>query len=309
MTWFRIDDQFYDHPKVVALFDGAEPEAAIALWVLAGAWCARHLTDGLVPRGQVRRLGVANGPAAAAELVRVGLWANADEGYLFNDWTDWNPSRDEVETKRAQNREKVRRHRERKARDAASRNPVTDGGRKPVTGTAGNPVTPPPVTTHPPRPDPGLPKKPASRARAERLARSLALLVDGWGQRYRDRVGVRPPASHRDQFVRSELPEWVLDHIDEHGGSEEELVELLLDGFWSRDDLRRPPAKWLAEDPARYLDASADAQVRAERAAADLAELRAEREREQALEREAKDAGPTAEILELMGRQPRKACR
>lgn len=33
MTWFKVDDGFYDHPKVDQL-----PNAAVGLWVKCGAW-------------------------------------------------------------------------------------------------------------------------------------------------------------------------------------------------------------------------------------------------------------------------------
>jgi hypothetical protein len=46
LTWFKIDDSFYDHPKV---FDA--PDCAVALWTRAGTWSARNLTDGFVPPG------------------------------------------------------------------------------------------------------------------------------------------------------------------------------------------------------------------------------------------------------------------
>ncbi|STD70923.1 Uncharacterised protein [Corynebacterium ulcerans] len=33
MTWFKVDDGFYDHPKFLDV-----PNAAVGLWVKAGAW-------------------------------------------------------------------------------------------------------------------------------------------------------------------------------------------------------------------------------------------------------------------------------
>ena len=44
MTWLRIDDDFYDHPKIVA----AGP-LAIALHVLSMGYASRHGTDGFIP--------------------------------------------------------------------------------------------------------------------------------------------------------------------------------------------------------------------------------------------------------------------
>lgn len=94
MTWFRVDDKFHGHRKVLHLFDGPCPADAIALWTLAGSWCGDHLTDGAVPTSFVARSGLDK--RAAAELVRVGLWERQEEGYHFKDWLVLNPSKEEV---------------------------------------------------------------------------------------------------------------------------------------------------------------------------------------------------------------------
>ena len=108
MTWFRIDDGFLDHPKVL----GLSPEA-LTLWLKAGLWCSRHLTDGLVPEGVIHYIGMSN--AEVIELVQSGLWLEADDGgYLFHDWHHYQPSREEVEAKRQANRDAVARHRQKK---------------------------------------------------------------------------------------------------------------------------------------------------------------------------------------------------
>jgi hypothetical protein len=107
VSWFKIDDQFYDHPKVVAL--GEDHGQAIALWTLAGSWSSRQLTDGAVASGMVRRLGF--GAEAAAALVRVGLWEATPDGYQFHDWLEYNPSSAAEKAKRAANKERQTRYR------------------------------------------------------------------------------------------------------------------------------------------------------------------------------------------------------
>lgn len=117
MTWFKVDDGFPDHPKVMALEEGEYFAEAIALWTLAGAWCARHLTDGHVPRNALRRVtpfGATAAEAAAAELVRVGLWEEVTDGWRYKDWHDYQPTRNDVRQQREKTRERVRRHREAK---------------------------------------------------------------------------------------------------------------------------------------------------------------------------------------------------
>jgi hypothetical protein len=94
MTWFRIDDSFYDHPKV---FDA--PDCAVSLWTRAGTWSARNLTDGFVPTGMPARL-CGDPDTAVKELVRRGLWSRSSGGYQFRDWMDYQPSSDEVKALR-----------------------------------------------------------------------------------------------------------------------------------------------------------------------------------------------------------------
>lgn len=85
MPWFKVDDQFWSHPKVVEL--SAE---AVALWVRAGSYAAQHLTDGVVTYGIIRML--AADRDAATELTNAGLWDQQDgRTWLFHDWEDYQP--------------------------------------------------------------------------------------------------------------------------------------------------------------------------------------------------------------------------
>lgn len=95
MTWFRVDDGFYSHPKTLAT-----TLAASGLWVRAGAWVGQHLNDGLVPTDALRAISPTPPGTThriAAELVRAGLWIDVPGiGYEFHDWTDLNPTREKV---------------------------------------------------------------------------------------------------------------------------------------------------------------------------------------------------------------------
>jgi hypothetical protein len=90
MTWFKVDDSFYDHPKV---FDA--PDCALALWTRAGAWSARNLTDGFVPAGMPARF-CDDPERAVKELLNRGLWRRTKGGYLFHDWSVYQPTKEEV---------------------------------------------------------------------------------------------------------------------------------------------------------------------------------------------------------------------
>lgn len=104
MPWFRVDDTFAHHAKVMAAGN-----AACGLWVRAGAWSMQQLSDGFVPLHVARQLGTRG---EAARLCEVGLWLEKDDGYLFHEWTGRQPSRVQVEADREAARERQRRARE-----------------------------------------------------------------------------------------------------------------------------------------------------------------------------------------------------
>lgn len=108
MAWFKVDDNLSTHMKVVSA--GNE---AMGLWVRAGSWAAQHMTDGFVP-SQVLPLFAA--PTELAQtLVDCGLWLESDGGWVFNDWLEFQPSREQVLGERSASRDRVRRARERQA--------------------------------------------------------------------------------------------------------------------------------------------------------------------------------------------------
>lgn len=131
MPWFRLDDSFHSHPKVIA----AGNEAA-GLFVRCGTYAAEHLTDGYLDRDIVLLYG---NPELAAVLVRVRLWHPRRRGWLIHDYLDYNPSREEVERDRKSGAERQRRRRERllSRRDNAVTNGVSpaDPTRPLISGT------------------------------------------------------------------------------------------------------------------------------------------------------------------------------
>jgi len=94
MTWFKVDDSFHSHPKVLA----SRP-AALGLWVVAGSWSSANLTGGFVSDQVVSRL-VPGAAKLARELVTVGLWTRTKGGYQFHDWSDYQPTKEEATTAR-----------------------------------------------------------------------------------------------------------------------------------------------------------------------------------------------------------------
>ena len=104
MTWFKVDDGFWSHPKTLALSPNA-----IALWVRAGSYCGKHLTDGYVAAAILPML--QGDRDAADELIHAGLWKSVKDGYAFHDWQEYQDTREAVEKRRQSWKERQRRHR------------------------------------------------------------------------------------------------------------------------------------------------------------------------------------------------------
>jgi len=114
MTWFKVDDGFWGHPKQTAL-----AAAPVALWVRAGSWSGNQLTDGYVPTHMVAMLGARK--RDADQLVVAGLWEEVEGGYQFHDWAKWQPTREDVEKKRADDADRKAEWRRKKAEEKAAR--------------------------------------------------------------------------------------------------------------------------------------------------------------------------------------------
>lgn len=100
--FFQVDDDFWGHRKVTQLIDeqGASKAApAFMLWTLAGSMCRKKHVDGVVTKGDAKR--IMDTPALAARaarmLVSVDLWHEPghscekcppveDGTWLFHDW-------------------------------------------------------------------------------------------------------------------------------------------------------------------------------------------------------------------------------
>lgn len=148
MTWFKIDDDFFFHPKVIAAGN-----SAIGLFVRCGSWSSNHLTNGFIPDKVIEMFGC---DADITRLIEVGLLEEADTaGYLMPAFLDYNPSADEVKATRAASAERQRQSRNRRSDDPedvtresqVSHNDVTRDSR--VSHSA--PTRPDPYKTPPPR--------------------------------------------------------------------------------------------------------------------------------------------------------------
>ena len=96
MSWVRMDDRFPEHPKAIKV--GA---LGRDLYVSGLCYSGRNLTDGFIPADAVRRLSeLRNVNEIASRLVEVVLWEVVDGGFQVHDYLDYNPSAQEVRSKR-----------------------------------------------------------------------------------------------------------------------------------------------------------------------------------------------------------------
>lgn len=159
MPWVRFDDQFPIHRKVDSLSD-----PAFRLLTSAIFWCARNLTDGHVPDGDLdgaKPRKMKRPDKFVPELLDRDLWheagsvcgskkcpanpanppARANSGWLIHDYFDYQPTKTEVLAEREKNAERQRRYRERHAESRSESNGVSNGVTAPVSnGTPSRPV-------------------------------------------------------------------------------------------------------------------------------------------------------------------------
>src|SRR5438132_3489500 len=97
ILWSRLDDQFTDHPKIVA----AGPLAGW-LYVCGLCYASRYLTDGFIPLEVLDRLAnfASYGVTVqdlADKLVGLYLWDSiATKGYQIHDFLEYHPSKKQV---------------------------------------------------------------------------------------------------------------------------------------------------------------------------------------------------------------------
>jgi hypothetical protein len=147
VTWAKVDDNFFNHPKAVA----AGPMGRL-LYLAGLCYCNRFLTDGQIPATVVRLLdpGLKRADAVALHLVAVGLWKPTPSGFEVHDYLQWNARADDVKAKREANRRRIADWREAHANkgDAPDGNAIRNAVRNTRPTPTPTPTpTPPPVTT------------------------------------------------------------------------------------------------------------------------------------------------------------------
>jgi len=161
MTWVRLDDSFYSHPKIFWL-----SPLAFRLWVAGIAHCARYTTDGFIERAIVPLLGGGRTSKKALEQLLTPhgefppLWRYDERrlGYVVHGYLDWNLSCAEVERNKAEAKRRktewARRQGEGEA-ELEDDDDVAEGEARDVDVS-----------------EPAMPKRPLAPPRAKRAARN-----------------------------------------------------------------------------------------------------------------------------------------
>lgn len=117
MTWFRVDDGFYSHDKVIRIPRARRAEA-VGTWTLCGTWAADKERDGVVPAHMVDELGGTE--AGAQALVDVGLWRRRRDAFVFVNWAEFQPTREQLHERRQAESQRKAEYRARKARESGA---------------------------------------------------------------------------------------------------------------------------------------------------------------------------------------------
>ena len=200
--WVKLDDEFFDNPKVARLSDKGQ-----LLYIASLTYSAKHLTDGcLLERGvRIAKALVNATDKTVKELVEGGLWEPGEGCYAIHDWAKYNPPAAKVRAEREAARKRM----------FAVRSPERSGEVPPEQTSEVTPVVhPPPVPRTP------LSRKPDPVSRSGESADALLAdsgFVDELRGRFadvdfdyevtkwRDHIRTKPPKGNYKNSLRNWL--------------------------------------------------------------------------------------------------------
>jgi hypothetical protein len=222
MTGTPIGDDFNTRPPLLMV-----PRSARLLHVEALVYCNQHLTNGLLPKGALRRITDAEEPELEAKLlVEVGEWIDVDTGWQL-DWSEQDDA-DEVKARQDYRAATQKRYRERKAKHDRGDHSMCDPRycKSAVTGNASSNVT---TNETPSRPVPSRPKDrdreqdadrtgaDAPTGRAPQLANVTCPHGREGGPLYKDDGHVRCPGCDLVAPVKHSFADWMRSVRPERG--------------------------------------------------------------------------------------------
>jgi len=122
MPHFRVEDSLDSHPKAQRAGD-----EALGMWLRAGSWSMRYLTDGFIPDWWVRQQ--PRGTAKAKRLVEAGFWhpseKDGEKGWQFHEFVG--PGRQDSAERIRADREKWRKKKAEQRDSPRDSPPVSPG--------------------------------------------------------------------------------------------------------------------------------------------------------------------------------------
>jgi len=248
MTWFRIDDGFPEHPKLEVL--ESQPRlymAAITVWTVMGADCARRLTDGFVSLTRLEkvlhRLGK-DAKQGAQALVTCGLWEHDGDGWRYHDWADYQPKKTDVDA--ARRHKAARQKRWRDAHVDASTRPSVDASRDGTVEGAHARVSRP----SPSQPVPTVRERARAPAVLDRQAESERVVRQEFAQRFEAAEGsLWTRAGDPSVAV---LAAWLCSLPGEVDANLARTLDTFFDDPWCRS--QHFPIAHLARDAHKYFE-------------------------------------------------------
>lgn len=152
MPWLQLSDDHSDDTRILTV-------GPLAAWLhtCALVYCAKAMTDGFIPTGQLRRLAdLDNAPALAEVLVRVGLWQPAVGGWMVPDYLGkhGNNSRAQIEEYREKKRTEIANRRRGRKQLQVNAPPKLPANVFPGTSVERSTAVPPPAPAPAPAPTP-----------------------------------------------------------------------------------------------------------------------------------------------------------
>lgn len=127
MSWARLDENAIDHPKFLALTDGAW-----RLWCEGQCYCRKHLTNGRINAAALKHFRYYS-PSRVTNLTTIHVegkgpcWERLENGDIqVHDYLDWNDSAAEIQKAKSDARERKRRFADRNAERRRVENAVPD---------------------------------------------------------------------------------------------------------------------------------------------------------------------------------------
>lgn len=109
MGWFKVDDNYFQHPKVWEV-----GEAGALLNLQGIAYCSANQTDGRIPKTIVRKLTDNPDYEEVIEcLIEARLWRESGKHYVIHDYLEHQSSRAQIRAKQKGNRDRKRKSRAR----------------------------------------------------------------------------------------------------------------------------------------------------------------------------------------------------